>query len=342
MKLYGKRFFLFWLVGIVALLGFAGCAHVGMQAETVNETEILLSFFENERDYIHEGGSFVTGAVDVRTNLLTKPQAQYLIDLRSPEAFARGHIAGAHNVAFKDLYKHVKGIDAASYENIVIICFAGQASGYAVSLLRAAGYANAISLKWGMSSWAAVFAEESWLRNLSNARAAEFVSTPSPPKNPPSPLPKINTGKTNPLDILEARLERLFEEDYGPVIIGHCCLFNDFYSNGGFYIVNYWTTALYENPGHIPGAVNYPPNEQPFKSTNHLLTLSTEIPNIIYCFTGQTSSYLAGYLRLLGYDARSMLFGANGMIHDKMIANKVPNTFITATEIMNYDYVTGN
>lgn len=333
----------FGLLGIVLLVALSGCAHVPHHSQMANETEILLSFFENERNYIHDGGAFIIDAADLRTNILTKPQAQYLIDLRSPEAFARGHIAGSHNVRFVDLYNHVKGLsNAAAYENIVIICFAGQASGYAVSLLRAAGYSNAISLKWGMSAWAAVFAEESWLRNISSARVNEFVSTPSPPKNTPSPLPAINTGKSNPQDILEARLEKLFAEDYGPVIIGHCCLFNDFYSNGGFYIVNYWTPALYENPGHIPGAVNYPPNEQPFKSTTYLQTLSTEVPNIIYCFTGQTSSYVAGYLRLLGYDARSLLFGANGMIYDKMLQNKVPNTFIPEKYIMNYDYVTGS
>lgn len=327
---------------LVTLLLLSGCAHMDRQpAQPLSETEILLNFFEKERDYIHTGGAFVIGAQALRTNLLTKPDSQYIIDIRSPEAFARGHIQGSRHVKINDVYEHVKGINAASYENIVVVCFAGQASAYVVSLLRAAGYPNAVSLKWGISSWASVFAEESWLRNLSSARMSEFIHTESPPKNPAGRLPKIETGKTTAPEILEARLQALFAEGYGPVILGPCCLFHDFYDNGGFYVINYWSKELYTKQGHIPGAVNYPPGEEPFRSGNHLFTLSTKIPNVIYCFTGQTSSYISGYLRLLGYDARSILFGANAMIYDRMRDNKVPNTFIPETEIMNYDYATG-
>ena len=330
---------LVWLAGMLAAAGFAQARQHG---GSVDETRILLNFFENERDYFHKGGPFVITAQALRLNLLTKPQAQYLIDIRSAEAFARGHIRGSHNVEFADVYKHVKQLNAQSYENIVVICFAGQASAYAVSLLRAAGYAKAVSLKWGISSWAAVFAQESWLRNLSNMRADEFVQAPSPPKNPPGELPRINTGKTKPEEILEARLNTLFAEGFRPIMVSHCCLFNSWYCNSNYYVVNYWPVELYEKMGHIPGAVNYSPKEQPFKSNTRLLTLSTKLPNVIYCYTGQTSAYTSGYLRLLGYDARSLLFGANGIIYDRMRDNKVENTFLPEKEIMNYDYVSGS
>ncbi len=330
---------LLWMAGLLAL---SGCAHMAPQTQVASETEILLNHFETQGDYFHDSPSFVMTAQTLRTNMLTKPRQQYLIDIRSPEAFDRGHIQGSVLVDFKDLRTHLKGIDTASYENIVLICFAGQASAYGVSLLRAVGHDNVISLKWGISSWSHVFAEESWLRNLSSARVGEFVSTPSPPRNPPGPLPTITTGKTTPEAILEARVNQLFQEGFGPVMLGQCCLFNEFYINGGFYTINYWTPELYNNPGHIPGAVNYPPGEKPFKRSTHLATLSTSVPNVLYCFTGQTSAYVAGYLRILGYDARSLLFGANSMIYDKMKENKVPNTFIPETEIMNYDYVRGS
>jgi rhodanese-related sulfurtransferase len=333
----------FGLLLITAMLMLSGCAHVASPpAAAESETQQLVNYFEKERDYINDSPPFVISAQALRTNLLTKPRQQYLVDIRSTEAFSRGHIKGSVHVPFTDLYTHIKGIDAKAYENIVLVCFAGQASAYAVSLLRAAGYPNTVSLKWGISSWAHVFAQESWLRNISNARAEEFVSTPSPPKNPPSALPQIATGKTTVQEILEARVQRLFQEGFGPVMLGQSCLFNDFYGNGGFYLINYWTPELYSKQGHIPGAVNYPPGEKPFKGTTHLTTLSTTIPNVIYCFTGQTSAYVAGYLRILGYDARSLLFGANSMIYDRMRENKVPNTFLPESEIMNYEYVQGS
>jgi rhodanese-related sulfurtransferase len=337
-----KRLIFACVLLLTGLFAVAGLAQASQHAGSSDETQILLNFFENERDYFHKGGPFVITAQALRLNLLTKPNAQYLIDIRSPEAFAKGHIRGSHHVDFADVYNHVKQLNAQSYENIVVICFAGQASAYAVSLLRAAGYAKAVSLKWGISSWATVFAQQSWLRNLSNMRADEFVHTPSPAKNPAGQLPPLATGKTKPEEILEARINTLFAEGFAPVMLGHCCVFNSWYCNGKYYVVNYWPTELYEKIGHIPDAVNYPPKEQPFKSSTHLLTLSTTIPNVLYCYTGQTSAYASGYLRLLGYDARSLLFGANSIIYDRMRDNKVENTFIPETEIMNYDYVSGN
>lgn len=341
MKQMKRSVSLIGLICLAGLLALAGCAHHGQKTATgsVEETQILLNFFENERDYFHKGGSFVIGAPDLRTNLLTKPQAQYVIDIRSPGDFAKGHIRGAKNVAFADVYNHVKQINAQSYERIVVVDYSGQASAYAVSLLRAAGYAKAISLKWGMSSWAEAFAKESWLKNLSSARMAEFVQTASPAKNPKGQLPRLATGKTNAKEILEARLNTLFAEGFSPVMVTDGCVFNPWYCGGSYYVVNYWPTELYQKVGHIPGAVNYTPQETPFKSSTHLLTLSTNGANVLYCFTGQTSSYTSGYLRLLGYDARSLLFGANAMVYDRMKENKVPNTFIPQTEIMNYDFV---
>lgn len=337
-----KSLLLICLICFTAFFFLPGFAYSAQEAGAVDETRALLTFFESERDYFHKGGPFVVTAQALRLNLLTKPQAQYLIDIRSPEAFKKGHIRGSKHVSFEDVYQHVKQINAPSYENIVVICFAGQASAYAVSLLRAAGYANAVSLKWGISSWAAMFAQDSWLRNLSNMRAAEFVQASSPPPNPPGQMPRITTGKTKPEEILEVRLNTLFAEGFRPVMLGHCCLFNNWYCDGNYYVINYWPTELYEKIGHVPGAVNYPPAEQPFKSSTKLLTLPTDMASVLYCYTGQTSAYAAGYLRLLGYDARSLLFGANGIIYDRMRDNKVENTFIPETEIMNYDYVSGN
>jgi rhodanese-related sulfurtransferase len=337
-----KRLLLICLSAVMLLSLMPGCAHLGVETQPVNETQVLLDFFENERDYMHDSPPFVITAKDLRLNMLTRPKQQYLIDIRSAEAFAKGHIEGSRHVDIHEVYNHIKSIDANSYENIVLICYAGQATGYQVSLLRAAGYENTVSLKFGISSWSYVFAEKSWLKNISSARMDEFVHTQSPPKNPPGELPRLATGKTTAEEILEARLETLFAEGFGPVMVHQCCLFHDFYSNGGFYIINYWTPELYRKQGHIPGAVNYPPADQPFRSKNDLLTLSTDLPNVVYCFTGQTSAYVAGYLRILGYDARSILFGANSMIYDRMRENNVPNTFLPETEIMNFDYVTGN
>jgi 3-mercaptopyruvate sulfurtransferase SseA len=64
-----------------------------------------------------------------------------------------GHIAGAVNVPATDVISHLDAMDVSGYEKIVIACYTGQTAAFVTSLVRMAGYSNAFSLKWGMSSW---------------------------------------------------------------------------------------------------------------------------------------------------------------------------------------------
>ena len=81
--------------------------------------------------------------------------------------------------------------------------------------------------------------------------------------------------------------------------------------------------------------MQYTPKES-LKLSADLKTLPTDKPVVVYCYTGQTSANLAAYLRLLGYDARTLLYGANGMIYDLMVSNGMG--VFTDAEIKNYSY----
>ena len=148
--------------------------------------------------------------------------------------------------------------------------------------------------------------------------------------------PTLNTGFEDGPSILEARVNTILAEGFGPAKISNADLFMDL---DGHYIMNFWPQNLYEDTGHVPGAILYDPATTPFASSTYLKTLPTDMPVVPYCYTGQTSAYLTGYLRVLGYDAKSLLFGANGMIWDKMVADGVANAFDPGHDIMNYDYV---
>jgi rhodanese-related sulfurtransferase len=60
--------------------------------------------------------------------------------------------------------------------------------------------------------------------------------------------------------------------------------------------------------------MQYTPKER-IKTTVVLNTLPTDKTIVVYFWTGQTSAFLTAYLWLLGYDVKSLLFGANGMIY---------------------------
>ena len=49
--------------------------------------------------------------------------------------------------------------------------------------------------------------------------------------------------------------------------------------------------------------------------------------NIFYCYTGQTAAAACAYLTVLGYDVKSIKFGANAMIWDEMTGHKWPKPY---------------
>ncbi|MCU0407940.1 MAG: rhodanese-like domain-containing protein, partial [Bacteroidales bacterium] len=134
--------------------------------------------------------------------------------------------------------------------------------------------------------------------------------------------------------ILEARVAAVLAEGFTPASITAATVFGNL---SNYYIANYWTAAQYADPGHIPGAIQYTPKES-IKLAADLKTLPTNKPVVVYCFTGQTSAFLAAYLRLLGYDAKSLLYGGNAMIYDKMVGKSM--TVFNASQIKGYTYET--
>jgi len=76
-----------------------------------------------------------------------------VIDLRSAEAFARGHIVNAKNVPFEDLSANKDKITRYAKKSIVAVCDAGVTSGKVVDSLRKSGLENVYGLKGGITAW---------------------------------------------------------------------------------------------------------------------------------------------------------------------------------------------
>lgn len=78
-----------------------------------------------------------------------------VIDLRSNEAFARGHIVNAKNVPHDELEAQQGKLEQFKNNPIVAVCDAGMTSTRAVATLRNSGFESAYTLKGGMSAWTA-------------------------------------------------------------------------------------------------------------------------------------------------------------------------------------------
>jgi rhodanese-related sulfurtransferase len=76
-----------------------------------------------------------------------------VLDLRSNDAFARGHIVNARNIPFDELEAHKSKLEKFKSKPIVAVCDAGVTSNRAVTALRESGFESAYGLKGGMAAW---------------------------------------------------------------------------------------------------------------------------------------------------------------------------------------------
>lgn len=83
----------------------------------------------------------------------TKEPAAQLIDVRTPEEFAKGHIAGAVNIDWLEdgFLERTATIDKS--KPVLPYCAAGGRSEDAVAAMKAAGYTDVIDLANGFNGW---------------------------------------------------------------------------------------------------------------------------------------------------------------------------------------------
>jgi rhodanese-related sulfurtransferase len=81
---------------------------------------------------------------------LKEGKRPFLLDVRQPEEFRSGHIAGAQLIPLGDLERRLTEVPRD--REVVCICASGHRSVPAVSTLIAAGY-TASSMKNGMIGW---------------------------------------------------------------------------------------------------------------------------------------------------------------------------------------------
>ncbi|NOQ27376.1 MAG: hypothetical protein GQ564_18595 [Bacteroidales bacterium] len=296
----------------------------------INETKILAEYL----------GEFVNTdpfpamikSTDVHNAVLTSSTDMYIIDTRAAADYNTGHIRGAVNVAFSDLLSHYEFNSLESKETVTILCYSGQGASYGTSLLRMLGYSNVKAMTWGMCSWNTATSDY-WVSGISNAKATQMVKTAGT-KNDAGNLPVINTGESTGEAILRARVEELFEIGVGDAKITNADAFLNSATN---YTVNYWKQEHYEI-GHIPESVQYTPKAS-LSYAQELTTLPTDKTIVVYCYTGHTSSFVAAYLRVLGYEAKTLLFGANGMMYDKMLKEGDMTIFKEESDVLDYELV---
>ena len=85
--------------------------------------------------------------------LIRLERAPLILDVRSAEEYAEGHIPGALNIPHDQLGDRLSQIDAAENDEIVVHCKSGYRANVAEEILSEAGYSNLRDLDGHMNAW---------------------------------------------------------------------------------------------------------------------------------------------------------------------------------------------
>jgi rhodanese-related sulfurtransferase len=197
------------------------------------------------------------------------------------------------------------------------------------------GYGNVFSMRWGMSAWNLKYANEGWLKDVSGKYESNLENLTN--EKPASKgMPDLKTGMPTGQEIGDARFHQLFKEGTANILITA----DEVFSNPQkYYIINLERKDKYED-GHIPGAVRYKP-EATLGYIDEMASIPTDKSVVVYCGTGHNSGFATAYLRLFGYDARTLKYGNNGFMYDKMTKNRVALSWLpfTTADVNNFEVV---
>lgn len=297
------------------------------------ETALLLQELKDNGDYVNSQNfpSLIKASI-VHENL--GKMNMLVVDLRSQEQYRKGHIKDAVNKKFSDLPEYFEsGIKPFEFERIIMVSDDGAFASYTTSLLRLMGYGNVYAMRWGMSAWNGDLAKEGWLKNVSGKYEEKLEKTVHE-QAPGTTMPDLGTGFTTGPEIAQARFKKLFEEGTGNVLITADQVFSD---PAKYYIINLERKDKYED-GHIPGAFRYKP-ESTLGFKEAMASIPVDKTVVVYCGTGHNSGFATAYLRLFGYDARTLSYGNNSFMYDKMVNQRAQLSWLpfTTAEVNNFE-----
>ncbi|MCW3489884.1 rhodanese-like domain-containing protein [Dethiobacter alkaliphilus] len=303
MKKTLKLLFVLLLVGVMAF-GLVGCGNeennnnepVDIEDNDNNlEEEIALDpqevVLEAAKAYFPKvaDDNNIISSEDIKEALESNPDAMFILDIRRQEDFEAGHIEGAVHSEWGNVGEIMDRLP--KNRPVVVACYTGQTAGQTVALLRMAGFDNAQSMLYGMRlGWEK---EEFAMEGTGMVAAAD--------------LPAVSSSADEKEEILWEKAQAVFAD----IADGNRALMDSEELQAGlednpnaFYVLDIRRPDDFAE-GHIEHSVH-----SPWSQVGEVLeSLPTNRPVVVGCYSGQTAGQTVGVLRMLGLDARSLLFG---------------------------------
>jgi rhodanese-related sulfurtransferase len=127
-----------WLGGAAALAAAADPAPTAMAAPSAEQASV----------------AGVTPA-ELAARVERQDKDLVVLDVRSAEEFAAGHVPGARNVAHDQLHTRLQELAADKDKDVVLYCRSGRRALHAAQILRDAGFTRLLHLEGDYPAWEA-------------------------------------------------------------------------------------------------------------------------------------------------------------------------------------------
>lgn len=238
----------------------------------------------------------------------------FILSVRKPEDYAKGHVPGAVNIPWNQVAKPESLAQLPTDQPILDYCYTGHTGQVAMTALNLLGY-EANNMKWGMMAWTKddeVLAQPRFYpEDVPDYR----VETEPNEATETYPFPELNSGATEADEVVRMALDNYLSSGKAPTISAQEVFDNisDGDESNDPFILSVRKPEDYAK-GHVPGAINIPWTE--LAKPENLSKLPPDRQIVVYCYTGHTGQIATTLLNALGYDAVNMKFGMMGWSKD--------------------------
>jgi len=337
------------------------------------ETDVILSATYS---YASTGASKYINATYLHTLITDEDTTNdpYILSIRGVEDYALGHIPGAVNIGYRNVFTEENLETLPKDRQIVVYCYTGHTAAQTTALLNTMGY-DAVCLLWGMCSWTndsdvaadMYYTTGSDYETYSGTDPGTIQNVPTgigftagytvrkmPVKKvvlepvacggdpPPSDDSETDTSEDSSESKKEILRQAAYDATQKPAAMSASALwellYNDTDLSNDPFILSVRKSEHYEI-GHIAGSINIGLSDL-FKEESLAKLPSDKTKQIVVvCYTGHSASQATALLNLNGYNAIALKWGMCGWNNSAEVT--VGKCFTKEKDGNDYTYDTG-
>jgi rhodanese-related sulfurtransferase len=263
-------------------------------------------------EYFKSSPTPTIAAADLFNLVQAQDPGYQIVDIRSAEHYALGHIEGAINIPYKTIADDASLEQLDPAKKIVVVCYTGHTASMTNMVWNMLGY-DALTLKFGMSGWVADKAVVGL--DIPGKVGAGYPTVTDPVEAAGGfDAPDLAGDYAEVAEAIKAQTKAYFAKDLAPTIS-----VEDVYNlvqaqDTTYQIVSVRKAEDYAK-GHVAGAINILWTD----IADNVDKIDPDKKVIIYCYTGHTGGEAAMFLNLMGYETYNMKFGMSGWNTDPAV-----------------------